>query len=463
MVRQAVIAVLTVATVAAPAAAAAPVRGQTLMPGVVYSRQVEFTGHGPVVLNIVSVPRPTGSYSVRAALSNGLITGRERLTDMEKDVSAVSTVVGINGDYFNTRWGTPSSVLLRGGVLGTGGNGRSAAGFDSDGGLHVDRSLLTATWKGVDQFRPMDVNEPPGQSKTTLFTPAWGVKTPAELGNVTEVVLAPFPPARPNQILSAPVGQVLQGGSQPIPPDGAVLVARGSQAPILAGQAPAGSTVSVRLVLTPTWPNVVEAVGGGPALVRNGKPVFRSNELFTVGQLFTRTARSAVGQTSDGHLLLVAVDGGRPGYSTGVTNFELALALARLGAVNACALGTGAGATLAFDGKLLNRPSARSGESPVADALLIGYDGVYVPQLPATVATGKSVTLAYKVARPSSVTATLTSPDGSRTVVDSSNRAPGTYSVDWTATTPGRWTFAVIAVDDLGRNTSAERGFTVGT
>ena len=462
MVRRAVIAVLAVATVAAPAAAA-PVRGQTLMPGVVYSRQVEFTGHGPVVLNIVSVPRPTGLYSVRAALSNGLITGRERLTDMEKDVSAASTVVGINGDYFNSRWGTPSSVLLRGGVLGTGGNGRSAAGFDSGGGLHVDRSLLTATWKGTDQFRPMDVNEPPGQSKTTLFTPAWGAKTPAESGNVTEVVLAPFPPARPNQILSAPVVQVLQGGGQTIPPDGAVLVARGSQAPILTGQAPAGSTVSVRLVLTPTWPNVVEAVGGGPALVHDGKPVFRSNELFSVGQLFTRTARSAVGQTSDGHILLVAVDGGRRGYSTGVTNFELARALARLGAVNACALGTGAGSTLAFDGKLLNRPSARSGESPVADALLIGYDGVYVPQLPATVATGKSVTLAYKVARPSSVTATLTSPDGSRTVVDSSNRAPGTYSVDWTATTPGRWTFAVTAVDDLGRNTSAERGFTVGT
>src|SRR5919204_6193322 len=279
MVRRAVIAVLAVATVAAPAAAA-PVRGQTLMPGVVYSRQGEFTGHGPVVLNIVSVPRPTGLYSVRAALSNGLITGRERLTDMEKDVSAASTVVGINGDYFNSRWGTPSSVLLRGGVLGTGGNGPPAARVDLGGGPHLARSWLTATWKGTDQFRPMDVNEPPGQSKTTLFTPAWGAMTPAE-GNVTEVVLAPFPPARPNQILSAPVVQVLQGGGQTIPPDGAVLVARGSQAPILTGQAPAGSTVSGRLVLTPTWSDVVEAVGGGPALVRNGKPIFRSNELFT--------------------------------------------------------------------------------------------------------------------------------------------------------------------------------------
>jgi hypothetical protein len=30
------------------------------MAGVVYSKQVEFTPHGPVVLNVVSTPRPTG-------------------------------------------------------------------------------------------------------------------------------------------------------------------------------------------------------------------------------------------------------------------------------------------------------------------------------------------------------------------------------------------------------------------
>ena len=462
MFHRATIGVLLAATVGAPAATA-QVRGQTLMPGVVYSRQVEFTAHGPVVLNVVSVPRPTGLYSIHAALSHDIVPGRARLTDMEKDVSATSTVVGINGDYFNPRWGTPSSILVRGGVLaGDAGGGRSAAGFDAGGGLHVDRVSLAATWKGIDQYRPMGLNEPPGRSGTTLYTTAWGPKTPAEQ-TATEVVLAPFPPALPNRILSAPVMQVLQGGNQTIPPDGAVLVARGAQAQTLTAQAPVGGTVSVRLVLTPAWTNVVEAVGGGPVLVHNGRAVFRSNELFSASQLFTRAARSAIGQTSDGHLLLVAADGGRRGYSTGVTSFELALALTRLGADEACALGTGAATTLAFDGKLLNRPSGRAGESAIADALLIGYEGVYAPQLPPTVATGKPIALAYKVVRPSTVTATLTGPDGSTLPVDSAKRAAGTYSFDWTATTEGRWTFTVTALDDLHRTTSAERSFTVGT
>ena len=462
MLRRVLIATLTAGSLAVPSAATAQTRGQTLMPGVVYSHQVEFTAHGPVVLNVVSAPQPTGLYSIRAALSQELVPGRARLTDMEKDVSTTSTSVGINGDFFNTRWGTPSSILIRRGFVTTdAAGGRSAAGFDAGGGLHVDRVSLSATWKGVDQYRPMGLNEPPGRSATTLYTPAWGATTPAESGS-TEVVLAPFPPALPNRILSAPVVQVAQGGSQAIPADGAVLVARGSQAQVLTAQAPAGSTVSVRLVLTPKWDDVLEAVGGGPVLVRNGRAIFRANELFSASQLFTRTARSAVGQTADGRILLVAVDGGRRGYSTGMTSFELALALARLGAVSACGLGTGAATTLAFDGRLLNRPSGRGGESPIADGLLIGYEGVYVPQLPPTVATGKSITLAYKVVRPSTVTATLTGPDGS-TTIDSGTRAAGSYSFDWTPTAQGRWTFQVTAVDDLQRTTSAERTFTVST
>ena len=51
----------------------APIRGQTLMPGVIYAKQVEFTAHGPVVLNVVSTPRPTGLYSIKALLSNGAV------------------------------------------------------------------------------------------------------------------------------------------------------------------------------------------------------------------------------------------------------------------------------------------------------------------------------------------------------------------------------------------------------
>jgi hypothetical protein len=218
----------------------------------------------------------------------------------------------------------------------------------------------------------------------------------------------------------------------------------------------------VRLILTPAWTNVAEAVGGGPVLVRAGRPVFRSDELFTASQLFRRMPRGAVGQTADGRILFVTVDGDRPGYSTGLSSFELALAMARLGAVSACGLGTGSAVSLAFDGQLLSRPSDRRGEVAIADAILYGYDGVYAPP-PASAAVGKSIALTYKVVRRSSVAATLVGPDGAATTVDAGARDPGTYHVDWNATSPGQWKFTVAADDDLGRHSAAERVFTVSS
>ncbi len=196
--------------------------------------------------------------------------------------------------------------------------------------------------------------------------------------------------------------------------------------------------------------------------MRNGRPVFRANEAFSAAQLFTRTARSAVGQTADGRILFVTADGARPGYSLGMTTFELALAMMRLGAVNAAGLGTGAPAALAFDGKLLSRPSARAGEVPVSDALFVQYDGVYVPAMPATVAPGSTQTLAYKIARRSRVTATIAGPAGT-TTLDAGTHDPGTYRFSWTAPANGHWTFSADAQDDLGRASSSERSFTVGS
>ena len=62
------------------AGAATPVRGQTLVPGVIYSRQVEFTAHGPVVIHVISAPKPVGLYGLKPVLSNNTIIGRERVT-----------------------------------------------------------------------------------------------------------------------------------------------------------------------------------------------------------------------------------------------------------------------------------------------------------------------------------------------------------------------------------------------
>ena len=320
------------------------------------------------------------------------------------------------------------------------GDSRSSIGFDSGGNLRVERVRLLPTWQGSGQRQNLSaVNNSPSSSGTSLYTPAWGPVTPVAPGSL-EVVVRPFPAALPNTEVSGPVTEVRSGGGTPIPPDGAVLVARGTASTTrVRNEAPAGATVRVRLMLQPEWAGVVDAVGGGPALVRAGKAVFNAGEAFVPSQLALPEPRTAVGQLADGRIMLVVVDGRRRGYSSGMTNFELALTLVRLGAITGAALDGGGSSTMAFDGQLLNLPSGA--ERPVSEALLMAYSGIHAP-LPSTTVlspngdnVAETQTLAYKLVRPSTVTASLVAPDGSTRPVFSGPAAPGTYPFTWTGRT----------------------------
>ena len=450
------------------AGAATPVvRGQTLVPGVIYSRQVEFTAHGPVVIHVISAPKPVGLYGLKPVLSNNTIIGRERVTSMEKRVSGDATVAGVNGDLFSFTDGHPTGGLIRGGILDSAPvDFRSTVGIDTDGVLHVERVRMAGTWQGSGQRRILGINELPRANRTTLYTRAWGPRTPAENGGA-QAIIQPFPATKPNTPLTGVVTQYVSGGNQPIPANGAVLVARGTQAGFLSAEAPIGANVTVLLTLTPPWANVLEAIGGGPVIVRDGKPVFRSLEGFTTDQLAYRHPRTGVGQTADGRIMLVAVDGRQPGYSTGLTNFELALTMMRLGCVTASALDAGGSTTMAFDGKLLNRPSDPGGERAVAEALTLFYYGVYEPALPARVLSPNAdgvddaQVFSYKLVRPSTVTASLLGPGGVVVPLDSGSKGPGLFKFNWTGAgqPEGAWTFRTIADDDLGRHSTADRQF----
>ncbi|MHB8469007.1 MAG: phosphodiester glycosidase family protein, partial [Gaiellaceae bacterium] len=375
--------------------------------------------------------------------------------------------------------GVPAGILMRAGALDSApAAGRSSLGIAADGSLTVARVSFDGTWRGTSQRRQLDLNEAPVAGHTTLYTSAWGPATPAEQG-VVEDVIGAFPPAQPNTVLTGVVSQVAAQGGVPIPPGGAVLVSRGGQEQYLTAEAPPGTTVEVRLTLTPNWDGMTSAIGGGPLLVRNGAPVFRANEAFGDPVLAARGARSAVGQLRDGRILLVSVEGGSTAYSVGMTNYELASALARLGAVSAMGLGSGTPSAMAFDGTLLTK-QASPAEQPVSDALLYSYNGVYAaPPATAVVSpNGDGVddaqTFTYKLLRPSQVTATLTAPDHStRTLVQDSEQ-PGIHTIAWSALTAaglpeaeGSWKFTVAAIDDRGLSTSADRSFalddTLGT
>jgi hypothetical protein len=161
-----------------------------------------------------------------------------------------------------------------------------------------------------------------------------------------------------------------------------------------------------------------------------------------------------------------------------MTNFELAQALVRLGAVTASALDGGGSSTMAFNGSLLSRPS--NAEPSVSNSLQLMYYGVYAPTPDPFISPNgdgiaeRQKALSYKVVRPSDVTATLLGPGNVAAFTETIAREPGTYPVAFPPapldptlpTVPpaeGRWRLDVTATDDLGQTSTTSQSFTVNS
>jgi hypothetical protein len=447
----------------APSASARPTQ---LMPGVKYERVLRWTTAGPVVMHVVTAPKPQGLYRLTPLLSNGTIKGRERVSSMQRAASPQMTTVGVNGDFFSWTGGWPSGLLIRSGVVEhQSALGRAAVGIDTSATLRADKVPWFGRWHGPDNvwYPVSQLNEPPRENAVTLFTPVWGGKTPAVTG--TTIVLQPFPPAAPRLDLVGTIAAIGNGESTDIPPDGAVLVARETAAVPLS-LLPVSTQLTVRIPLPGTWASVTDAVSAGPTLVRNGKAIFNAGEALTLAQLRGRNPRTAIGQRADGSIVMLAVDGRRRGWSIGVTNWEMAQTLVRYACVTGFALDSGGSTTLAFDGKVLNRPSDPGGERSVGEALVIGYTGVYAPPVAPTLSpnadgVGDVEALSYKLVRPSTVSAKLIGPDGSTTELDTGAKAPGRYKLSWDGlgAPEGRYHWNITATDDQGQTSTDDHPF----
>jgi Phosphodiester glycosidase len=126
---------------------------------------------------------------------------------------------------------------------------------------------------------------------------------------------------------------------------------------------------------------VDETVAGMPELVTNGvdtAPASRCNSYFC-----SPNARTAIGVTSAGKVLLVVVDGQQRGWSNGLSLWQLGKEMIKLGARYAVNLDGSGGSTMWVKGQgVINRPSDWSGERPVTSALLVMRGSTQLAPLP---------------------------------------------------------------------------------
>ena len=130
--------------------------------------------------------------------------------------------------------------------------------------------------------------------------------------------------------------------------------------PVPSGTFPAGAT---------PW-FTEHAIGGSPMLVKDGQiRLTDAEELIDVNNTSAR-ARSALGYTASGIVLLVAAEGGNAPGPAGYTLLQLATLMRSLGCVGAINLDGGGSTSLVVDGRTTVRPSDGT-ERPVISALLL--------------------------------------------------------------------------------------------
>jgi hypothetical protein len=285
-------------------------------------------------------------------------------------------IAAVNGDFFDLDDREPYGGLIVGGELW-----RTTRPFHSQLQLFDDRRLRAAdaVWPvrvvGPDGLsRPVDsLNRRPEADQIAAFTARAGSATPA---------IAPATPGEEVVQLVArfeTAGGLTLGGNRPLRAvqlrNGGTPIALGADAVVFVGRG-----VGARR-LTDLWNQVDRFdstllrldIGGDPAVDESvgGAPILEQRIVAAGGYAAEEgpNPRTAVGQRSDGTLVMAVVDG-RGSDRAGMTVLQLTDLMHRLGAVESMNLDGGGSSTLVTHGAVRNAPS-EGAERPVANALVV--------------------------------------------------------------------------------------------
>lgn len=291
-------------------------------------------------------PRQAG-LRLRPILPNVSIAGTAPLF---QTAQRTLTTGAINAGFFNRNNQLPLGAIrtenrwLSGPILN-----RGVVAWDDNGNWRFDRLALqeSVTIPSGQGFALNAFNSAYIQAGIARYTSEWG-NTYTTLSD-NEILMT----VQNNQITSQQT-IATAGGSISIPSTGYLLVFRSNRT--AANSFPVGTTVQLQSTFTPAdftvYPYII---GGGPLLVQNGQIVLNAkSEGFSDAFIREAAARSAIGQTADGRILIVALQNRSSGI--GATLSNMAEVMRQLGAIHALNLDGGSSTTLYLGGQILDRP-----------------------------------------------------------------------------------------------------------
>ena len=225
----------------------------------------------------------------------------DRLKDVAQHAREANAIAAVNANYFKKN-GTPLGTMIIDGEWISGPlYDRVSMGITKDGDVRIDRvsfgGTLTSDNPDLPQTWVNNINQP-RRSGCHLFayTKRWGntVKLPYE-GCLVAVNAQGKVSGKALSELSVPTGGYVLSDSK--------------NAPI--SKLNLGDTVKVDWQTRQGWDDVVQAVSGGPMLIKDGNLFLDlKDENFKRGWTGSQIkARTVAGVTVDNHLLLATIEG----------------------------------------------------------------------------------------------------------------------------------------------------------
>jgi hypothetical protein len=288
-------------------------------------------------------------------------------------------VVGaINADFFSFQTGWPvGNQVMKGKVIHGSPSLRSHIGFTKDGKPRIEQLSFrgSLTLKSGARY-PIDrVNERRVNDRTILYTSEWDTAltvTATDYVLVSRIIGGQW---RTGDAMKAVVASFGVYSDTSISYEASALLVTDPRAKsTIAGQVRTGDTLSMLLDFNPHIDGLVEVLGGGGRILENGgfdSTTVISSEKLASDFLTRRHPRTFVGFNRDTTRLFLCVVDGRQESSIGMNFQEMADVLRRIGAWNAVNLDGGGSTTMVVAGVIVNSPSDKTGERPVANTLQV--------------------------------------------------------------------------------------------
>ena len=362
-----------------PQAGAAEKRPTKTDSGVSYWN--EKVAREPWSVHVLKIDRSSKDLLFYSAHAKGRVLGVSLLSEQARAVprEVGRAIAAVNGDFYQrdkAYAGDPRGLQIVNGEL-ISAPSTVCVWFDTNGNPHLDdvQGDFKITWPD-GRKTGFGLNEARRRDLPVLYTPTYGPSTRSP-GN-WELVLEKegaggWLPLQAGRTFRGRVREVSTNGNTRLAPDLLVL----SLSPNLAaslGDVASGAVLELSTATTPDVSGVKAAIGGGPAIIRDGKPFALKEPPAGVGNNYSerskyeRHPRSAVGW-SPTHVYFVTVDGRQAGLSVGMKLAELAQYMMDLGCTEAMNLDGGKSAQLWMNGEILNSPC--QGEDTVANSLLV--------------------------------------------------------------------------------------------